>query len=99
MKFIYRIIIPVLFVLICAPGCKKSFLDRASLSQITTDNFYQTTSDLRLATAGLYGGAVWFDYNSFPYLSIGDVLSGNLLQPYNDDLVQFTSFSITGDNG
>lgn len=99
MKFIYRIIIPVLFVLMCAPGCKKSFLDRSSLTQITTDNFYQTTSDLRLATAGLYGGAVWFDYNSFPYLSIGDVLSGNLLQPYNADLVQFTSFSITSDNG
>lgn len=99
MKLTYRTIIPVLFVLVCIAGCKKSFLDRPSLSQITSDNFYQTTSDLRLATAALYGGAVWFDYNSFPYLGIGDVLSGNLLQPYNADLVQFTTFSITSDNG
>lgn len=99
MKFIYRLIIPVLFVQVCLSGCNKSFLDRPSLSQITSDNFYKTTSDLRLATAALYGGAVWFDYNSFPYLTIGDVLSGNLLQPYNPDLVQFTTFSITGDNG
>lgn len=99
MKLIYKIIIPLLVVLACTSGCKKSFLDRPSLSQITSDNFYQSTSDLRLATAALYGGAVWFDYNSFPYLTLGDVLSGNLLQPYNADLVQFTSFSITGDNG
>ncbi|NII29730.1 RagB/SusD family nutrient uptake outer membrane protein [Pseudoflavitalea sp. X16] len=99
MKLIYRIIIPLLFVLVCTSGCQKSFLDRPSLSQITSDNFYQSTSDLRLATAALYGGATWFDYNSFPYLGVGDVLSGNLLQPYNPDLVQFTTFSITGDNG
>lgn len=99
MKSLYRIIIPLLFVLVYTSACKKSFLDRPSLSKITSDNFYQSTSDLRLATAALYGGAVWFDYTSFPYLGIGDVLSGNLLQPYNPDLVQFTSFSITGDNG
>ena len=98
MKLIHRIIIPLLVVLACTTGCQKSFLDRPSLSQITSDNFYQSTSDLRLATAALYGGATWFDYNSFPYLGVGDVISGNLLQPYNPDLVQFTTFSITGDN-
>lgn len=99
MRLIYRTIIPLLFVLVCTWGCRKNFLDRPSLSQITSDNFYQTASDLRLATAALYGGAVWFDYNAFPYLALGDILSGNLLQPYNPDLVQFTTFSITGDNG
>ena len=98
MKSTYKIIIPLLFVLAVTVSCQKSFLDRPSLSEITSDNFYKTTSDLRLATAGLYGGAIWFDWNYFPYLGMGDILSGNLLQPYNADLVQFTSFSITGDN-
>ena len=98
MKSTYKIIIPLLFVLAVTVSCQKSFLDRPSLSEITSDNFYRTTSDLRLATAGLYGGAIWFDWNYFPYLGMGDILSGNLLQPYNADLVQFTSFSITGDN-
>jgi hypothetical protein len=56
MKSIHKIII----ILLCAAaiaGCKKSFLDRPSNSQISSNNFYKTTSDLRLATASLYGGA------------------------------------------
>lgn len=98
MKPIYKRIFPWLFVLAVAAGCGKSFLDRPSLSQLTSDNFYKSAADLRLATAGLYGGSIWFDWHYFPYLGIGDILSGNLLQPYNADLVQFTTFSITGDN-
>lgn len=98
MKSTYKIYILLLFVLACTVSCRKSFLDRPSLSQVTSDNFYKTTADLRLATAGLYGGPIWFDWIYFPYLGMGDILSGNLLQPYNADLVQFTTFSITGDN-
>jgi len=98
MKSTYKIIFPLLFVLACTVSCQKSFLDRPSQSQITSDNFYKTSADLRLATAALYGGSIWFDWNYFPYLGLGDILSGNLLQPYNNDLVQFTTFSITGEN-
>lgn len=98
MKLINKIVFGLLLVSAMAVGCGKSFLDRPSPSQITTDNFYQSPADLRLATAALYGGAPWFDWNYFPYLAIGDILSGNLLQPYNADLVQFTTFSITADN-
>jgi hypothetical protein len=67
------------------------------LSQITTDNFYKSASDLRLATAALYAQP-WNDWNSFPLLGIGDILSGNMLQPYNADLAQLASFSVTSDN-
>ena len=56
MKSINKIIIILLFATAIA-GCKKSFLDRPSNSQISSNNFYKTTSDLRLATANLYGGA------------------------------------------
>jgi hypothetical protein len=98
MKSHYKIYLAAILILVMAAGCQKSFLNRPPLSQITAANFYKSTSDLRLATAALYGGSPWFDWQSFPILGIGDVLSGNILQPYNTGLVQLTSFSITGDN-
>ena len=98
MKSLYKICFPAVLIFLVVSSCKKSFLNRPPLTQITTDNFYKSTSDLRLATAGLYGGSPWFDWQSFPILGIGDVLSGNILQPYNTGLVQLTSFSITVDN-
>jgi hypothetical protein len=96
MKLI-KINILSLVVIIMISGCKKDFLNRPPLSQITTDNFYKSTSDLRLATAAIYAQP-WFDWNYFPFLGIGDIMSGNMLQPYNASLVQFTTFSITGNN-
>ncbi|HEY4062219.1 MAG TPA: RagB/SusD family nutrient uptake outer membrane protein [Puia sp.] len=104
MKAFYKIFLPaaqlilVAGVVLTAGSCRKSFLDRPPLAQITVDNFYKSNSDLRLATAALYGGSPWFDWQYFPILGIGDVLGGNILQPYNSNLVQLTSFSITGDN-
>lgn len=93
-----NIYILLLFAAVIIGGCKKSFLDRAPLSQITTDNFYKSSNDLRLVTAALYAQP-WNDWNSFPLLAIGDIMSGNMLQPYNADLAQLASFSITSDNG
>ena len=52
---------------------------------------------MRLATAAIYAQP-WFNWNNFPLLGIGDIMSGNMLQPYNSDLVQFTTFSITSNN-
>src|SRR5882724_12334503 len=93
-----KILIPALLAIVIVAGsCKKSFLDKPPLSEITTDNFYKSTSDLRLATAALYAQP-WFDYNYFPWLGIGDVMSGNIIQPYNSGLVEFTSFSISSGN-
>lgn len=96
MKLI-KITIFSLLLFIMVSGCKKSFLDRPPLTGITTDNFYKSTSDLRLATAALYAQP-WWNWNQFPLLGVGDVMSGNMLQPYNADLVQFTTFSITSNN-
>ncbi len=80
-------------------SCSEGFLDRPPLSQISTDNFYQTASDLKLATASLYAGDPWAEWTYLPYLQIGDVMSGNLVLGYNDDAVQLNTFSVTGLNG
>jgi len=76
MKPINKLFIPLL-LLVAVAGCKKSFLDRPSQSQIASNNFYQSTKEIRLATASLYGGpSVWqWHYNGV--LQFGDVLSGN----------------------
>lgn len=80
-------------------SCSKDFLDRPPLSEISTENFYQTSSDLKLATAALYAGAPWADWTYSSYLPIGDVMSGNMVLGWNDDAVQLNTFSVTGLNG
>lgn len=80
-------------------SCNKDFLDRPPLSEISTENFYQTTSDLKLATAALYAGSPWAEWTYTSYLTIGDVMSGNMVLGWNDDAVQLNTFSVTGLNG
>jgi len=97
MKSINKIIIIMLFAAAMA-GCKKNFLDRPSNSQISSNNFYKTTADLRLATASLYAGAEWFRWNNNALIPLGDVLAGTGSFQYNGDLVQLFTRTITGQN-
>ncbi|NLU95367.1 RagB/SusD family nutrient uptake outer membrane protein [Chitinophaga sp. Ak27] len=99
MRSILDKIIAFLFIIIVMTGCSKSFLDRPPLSQISADNFYQSTGDLRLATAALYAGTPWADWNYNCYLPVGDVLSGNMAVGYWGDAVQLNTFTVTGLNG
>ena len=98
MKLINKMAIILLFVA-AAAGCKKSFLERPSTSQISSTTFYQTTSDLRLATASLYGGSPWWQWHNGALLPLGDVLSGNAYYAYYGDLVQLFTRTITAQNG
>lgn len=96
-SIIKKMFYPVMVIVLAA--CSKSFLDRPPLSQISADNFYQSTNDLRLATAALYAGSPWGDWNYTCYMPVGDVLSGNLAVGYWGDAVQLNTFSVTGLNG
>ncbi|HEY1212605.1 MAG TPA: RagB/SusD family nutrient uptake outer membrane protein [Bryobacteraceae bacterium] len=93
-----KIIIIFLFAAAIA-ACKKSFLERPSTSQISATSYYNTTSDLRLATASLYGGSPWWAWHNGALLQLGDVLSGNAYYAYNGDLVQLFTRTITAQNG
>jgi len=97
MRSANKIIVTLLFAAAMA-GCNKSFLNRPSSSQISSNNFYQTTSDLRLATASLYGGSPWWQWHNGALLPLGDALSGNAYYPYWGDLVQLYTRTITGQN-
>lgn len=94
-----KIIILILAVSGALASCSESFLDRPPLSEISTENFYQTTSDLRLATGALYAGSQWAGWTYSSYLTIGDVMSGNMVLGWNDDAIQLNTFSVTGLNG
>jgi hypothetical protein len=98
MKPINKIVIILLFGAAIA-GCKKSFLDRPSTSQISSTNFYKTPSDLRLATANLYGGAPWWQWHNGACLPLGDILSGTAYRNYIGDYVQLFTRTITAQNG
>jgi hypothetical protein len=97
MKYINKITLVVL-IATCCMACKKSFLDRPSQSQISSDNFYQSTAELRLATANLYGGAPWGIWHHEAYLPFGDILSGNAYFPWYGDWVQLYTRTITAGN-
>ncbi|MES2650002.1 MAG: RagB/SusD family nutrient uptake outer membrane protein [Bacteroidota bacterium] len=76
MKSINKLFI-LLLLLVAVAGCKKSFLERPSQSQIASNNFYQSAKEMRLATASLYGGPSVWQWHSDGLLQFGDVLSGN----------------------
>ena len=75
MKSINKLFIPLL-LLVAVAGCKKSYLDRPSESTIASNNFYQNTAELRLATSNLYGPP-WGQFNNGGLISFGDVMAGN----------------------
>ncbi|MDR6943841.1 RagB/SusD family nutrient uptake outer membrane protein [Mucilaginibacter pocheonensis] len=98
MKSINKIIFILLFAAAIA-GCKKAFLDRPSTSQISSNNFYKTTSDLRLATASLYGGTAWSQWHNGALLQLGDILSGTANRQWIGDWSQLYTRAITANNG
>ena len=97
MKYLNKKISVVLLAVFCF-ACNKSFLDRPSQSQISSENFYKTKSDLRLATASLYGGATWGVWHHEAYLPLGDILSGNGNRQWISDWVQLYTRTITAGN-
>lgn len=92
-----------LFIALAVAGllaaCSSDFLERPPLSNISSENFYQTTEELRLATAALYAGSPWGDWNYNCYLPVGEVLSGNMAVGWWGDAVQLHTFSVTSLNG
>src|ERR1700759_293859 len=69
-------------------GCKKDFLNRPPLSQLTSDNFYRTDEEVVAGTAPLYN-IVWFDYNDKSLLAFGAAKGGDLNSNDRTAYIQF----------
>jgi hypothetical protein len=69
-------------------SCKKSFLDRPPIDQLTSGNFYKTNEEVRAATGPLYN-IVWFDYNDKAFMAFGEARGGNLNSNDRTAYIQF----------
>lgn len=58
-------------------GCKKDFLTRPPIDQVTSGNFYKNDEEIKAGTAPLYN-IVWFDYNDKAFMAFGEARGGNL---------------------
>lgn len=92
----------VLYILTClllfsATACKEEFLDIVPEDSPTLDGFYNNASDIRAATATLYGRP-WFGYNDKFGWAAGDGLAGDLFNDFQDE-GQLFYFSFSSNNG
>ena len=78
MKKIEQYSLMCFFALIVLQSCKKSFLERPPIDQVTSGNFYKTDDEVMAATAPLYN-IVWFDYNDKAFMAFEEARGGNLL--------------------
>jgi len=78
-------------------GC-NDFLEIPPNDRLTLDNFYQSESDLQVATASLYN-KVWFDFNDKFYYGLGDGRSNVLCAPTSEYIYPFRNFTETAVTG
>lgn len=77
-------------------SCGKDFLDIAPQDRLTADNYYRNESEVKAATASLYGFP-WFAFNDKFFWLVGDMLSGNMYYTYDQE-GQFFYFTFTEGN-
>ncbi|MCA0235820.1 MAG: RagB/SusD family nutrient uptake outer membrane protein [Bacteroidetes bacterium] len=70
-----KIFLPVLLVLVFANGCKKEFLDRKPLGQLTFDTFFQNEEQAIQATNAVYNQYRSFDCAALALLACSDIIS------------------------
>ncbi len=91
MKNIIKITFALCFVLSANSSCKKEFLEIEPVDRLTLDNFYRNETEVRAASASLYGFP-WFDFNDKFFWLAGDLLAGNIYYTYDQE-GQFFYFS------
>jgi len=87
MKTIIKYLLLVAIIAI-AQSCKKDFLDRPPIDQLTSGNFYSTDAEIQSGTAPLYN-IVWFDYNDKALLAFGEARGGTLNSNDRTAFIQF----------
>ena len=86
----------VVSVVLMLGSCGKDFLDIAPQDKLTADNYYRNASEVKAATASLYGFP-WFGFNDKFFWLAGDMLSGNMYYTWDQE-GQFFYFSFTEGN-
>ncbi len=95
MKNIFKHILSVA-ILLALSSCQKEFLEIEPVDRLTGDNFYRNETEIKAATASLYGFP-WFDFNDKFFWVAGDGLAGDMYQTYDQE-GQFFYFTFTEGN-
>jgi hypothetical protein len=74
-----------IFSLIFSVGCGNDFLDLVPGDRVTTGLFYSTPSEIKAATAALYGGNHGFSYNDKFAWCAGDAMAGDLYHDWDQE--------------
>lgn len=89
----------IVFAIIGLLGCKKDFLDRKPISDVTEGNFFKTGADAESAIVSVYSSFQSENY-VFDYYINNDVVSDNCYSggdnPNNFQLDEFTTTSLNG---
>ncbi|GLR17280.1 SusC/RagA family TonB-linked outer membrane protein [Portibacter lacus] len=88
--------ITILAFLILANSCGKDFVTVPIEDRPALDNYYKSETDVKAATATLYGFP-WFDFNDKFFWTAGEELAGNLYHTYDQE-GQFFYFSYNEGN-
>jgi len=73
-----------LAVLLVFGACSEDFLELTPEDRLTADEFYRTESEIRSATASMYGFP-WFNFNDKFFWLAGDCMSGNVYYTYDQE--------------
>lgn len=96
MKNKFKYLISLTTIVFFLSSCSKDFLDIEPQDRLTIDNFYRNETEIRAATASLYGFP-WFDFNDKFFWLVGDCMPGNMYYTYDQE-GQFFYFSFTEGN-
>ncbi|MFN7116433.1 MAG: RagB/SusD family nutrient uptake outer membrane protein [Saprospiraceae bacterium] len=95
MKGLFKyMLLPVLMLALAA--CSEDFLEIEPQDRLTTDNFYRNETEIKAATAALYGFP-WFDFNDKFFWCAGDEMAGNLYHTWDQE-GQYFYFSFNAGN-
>lgn len=73
--FTQKFLLPALVLLLAAPGCRKDFLERQPLGQLTYDTFFETEEQAVEAVNAVYHQFRSFDCVGLNYIGVTDIIS------------------------
>lgn len=94
-----KILYIISLVMLIASSCGEDFLEHASTTQPTVDNYYNTEEEVYGATGFLYNN-VWLTWTDKAFSSVGDVLGGTVTGVQgNTQYNSFYNFNIQSTDG
>jgi hypothetical protein len=77
-------------------SCGREFLELTPEDRLVADDYYNNESEVRAATAALYGFP-WFNFNDKFFWLVGDCMAGNIYYTFDQE-GQFYYFSFNSGN-